>query len=57
MTDITGTPEYQEGEEAYRNGATTRDNPYCFMSEAAFRWQEGLLGNGRPGQRENKIPM
>ncbi|MEN6450513.1 MAG: hypothetical protein ABFC96_08485 [Thermoguttaceae bacterium] len=42
---LTDSDEYKEGETASRRGATTRDNPYPFLSPEYWRWQEGLLGN------------
>jgi hypothetical protein len=48
------TKEYQEGERASEEGKTTRHNPYRFGSEQHWRWQEGLLGNGKPRDESNK---
>ena len=45
---LVDSSEYQEGEVAFRSGLTTRNNPYPFLSPESWRWQEGLLGNGRP---------
>jgi hypothetical protein len=47
---LANSSEYKEGEVAFRGGLTTRDNPYSFRSPEYWRWQEGLLGNGRPRQ-------
>jgi hypothetical protein len=47
-TLLVDSSEYKEGEAAFRRGLTTRDNPYPFLSAEYWRWQEGLLGNGRP---------
>jgi hypothetical protein len=49
--ELTATAEYLEGELAYRQGLTTKDNPYRFRSAQHWRWQEGLLGNGLPRSR------
>ncbi|MCE5269322.1 MAG: hypothetical protein LLG00_15705 [Planctomycetaceae bacterium] len=42
---LSDSDEYKEGEAAVCRGATTRDNPYPFLSAEYWRWQEGLLGN------------
>jgi hypothetical protein len=46
---LAKSSEYKEGEAAFRRGLTTRNNPYPFRSPEHWRWQEGLLGNCRPG--------
>lgn len=46
---LANSSEYKEGEAAFRRGLTTRNNPYPFRSPEYWRWQEGLLGNYRPG--------
>jgi hypothetical protein len=45
---LANSSEYKEGEAAFCHGLTTRNNPYPFRSPEHWRWQEGLLGNGRP---------
>jgi len=51
---LAKSSEYKEGEAAFCRGLTTRDNPYRFRSPEYWRWQEGLLGNGRPREWEVK---
>jgi hypothetical protein len=45
---LVDSSEYKEGEAAFYQGLTTRDNPHPFRSPEYWRWEEGLLGNGRP---------
>jgi hypothetical protein len=46
---LVDSSEYKEGEAAFcQGGSTTRNNPYPFLSPEYWRWEEGLLGNGRP---------
>ena len=49
---IVDSSEYKEGEAAFCRGFTTRNNPYPFRSPEYWRWQEGLLGNCRPRERQ-----
>jgi hypothetical protein len=56
-TLLVDSSEYKEGEAAFRRGLTTRNNPYPFLSPEYWRWQEGLLGNGRPREwQANREP-
>jgi hypothetical protein len=48
MEILVDSSEYKEGEAAFCQGSTTRDNPYPFLSPEYWRWEEGLLGNGHP---------
>ena len=45
---FANSSEYKEGEAAFYRGLTTGNNPHPFLSPGYWRWQEGLLGNGRP---------
>jgi len=49
---LANSSEYQEGEAAFGRGLTTRNNPYSFLSPEYWRWQEGLLGNCQPRERQ-----
>jgi hypothetical protein len=56
-TLLVNSSEYKEGEAAFHRGLTTRNNPYPFRSPEYWRWQEGLLGNGRPREwQANREP-
>jgi hypothetical protein len=50
---LVDSSEYKEGEAAFCQSSTTRNNPYPFLSPEYWRWEEGLLGNGRP--RESPV--
>ena len=58
---LVDSSEYKEGEAAFCRGSTTRDNPYSFRSPEYWRWEEGLLGNGRPREWQDnpqqKLPL
>jgi hypothetical protein len=49
---LTNSSEFKEGEAAFCRGLTTRNNPYPFCSPEYWRWQEGLLGNCQPRERQ-----
>jgi hypothetical protein len=58
---LVDSSEYKEGEAAFCQGSTTRNNPYPFLSPEYWRWEEGLLGNGHPRELqvnpEEKSPL
>ena len=54
---LVDSSEYKEGEVAFHSGLTTRNNPYPLLSPESWRWQEGLLGNGRPREYQIMAPL